>query len=54
MQQQQEQTTEEDRPWLRMESPDRIRLFNEYATTLPDRLTTRQVQAAMLKRFPIW
>jgi hypothetical protein len=54
MQQQEQATQQEDRPWLRMSSPDRIHLFNEYAMTLPDNLTTRQVQAAMLKRFPIW
>ncbi|MET4483111.1 hypothetical protein [Bradyrhizobium sp. F1.13.3] len=45
---------QQDRYWLTMPSPDRIHLFNEYAMTLPDNLTTRQVQAAMLKRFPIW
>jgi hypothetical protein len=34
--------------------PERIHLFNEYAMTLPDNLTTRQAQARMLERFPIW
>lgn len=43
-----------DHYWLTMPSPDRIHLFNEYAMTLPDNLSVRQVQAAMLKRFPIW
>ncbi|WP_144030697.1 hypothetical protein [Bradyrhizobium japonicum] len=57
MQQQSDQRREaepNDRYWLAMSSPDRIHLFNEYAMTLPDKLSTRQVQAAMLKRFPIW
>lgn len=43
-----------DHYWLTMPSSDRIHLFNEYAMTLPDNLSVRQVQAAMLKRFPIW
>jgi len=60
MQQQVSVSRREDEPqrqeryWLTMQSPDRIRLFSEYANTLPDKLTTRQVQAAMLKRFPLW